>query len=395
MVIVSLEQGCRTALKTAPWSGTRSCRSRLLSALGPSNNSTPPKMLKWVVVLVIPDCFRGIDNEIIWLLDSLWCSVPSCFKSNHVGALLKCQQQQNLVIYKPQFLPKCLKNECCDGDTDGFMSPLCTQTKKLKLELQKAASIPVSQISSNSGSQLREIFDKIDKLLSGKLVTSGGKSVSTSQHPQGLEFVSYKLAEKFVVGPLPLGLDYVMSCWKSIYFCLFGVGSKCRHAKQGFLDTIILAVISPECVLNPPPTRLKPLETRRGGGGFTPRGRFSDRRRGLWRLGAAPSSGRAHLGSPAQEMSVRNSTLPSDEGRNIRGGISEVRGRELRHFVVQGNRLLMRFSDLVFAASGFWVTVWTTRGLKVRTVSWRGCPEWSVCTLPSFNSGGPTAPSRR
>ncbi|XP_041642391.1 nucleoporin GLE1 [Cheilinus undulatus] len=72
------------------------------------------------------------------------------------------------------------------------------QTKKLKLELQKAATIPVSQISSNSGSQLREIFDKIDKLLSGRPVISGGKSVSTSQHPQGLDFVCYKLAEKFV-----------------------------------------------------------------------------------------------------------------------------------------------------------------------------------------------------
>ncbi|XP_030000247.1 mRNA export factor GLE1 isoform X2 [Sphaeramia orbicularis] len=72
------------------------------------------------------------------------------------------------------------------------------QTKKLKLELQKAATIPVSQISSNSGSQLREIFDKVDKLLSGRAVVSGGRSVSTSQHPQALEFVSYKLAEKFV-----------------------------------------------------------------------------------------------------------------------------------------------------------------------------------------------------
>uniref|UniRef100_A0A8C4EXG3 mRNA export factor GLE1 n=1 Tax=Dicentrarchus labrax TaxID=13489 RepID=A0A8C4EXG3_DICLA len=82
--------------------------------------------------------------------------------------------------------------------TDGFISPFWTQTKKLKLELQKAASIPVSQISSNSGSQLQEIFDKIDKLLSGRPVVSGGKSVSTSQHPQGLDFVSYKLAEKFV-----------------------------------------------------------------------------------------------------------------------------------------------------------------------------------------------------
>ncbi|XP_036434767.1 nucleoporin GLE1 [Colossoma macropomum] len=72
------------------------------------------------------------------------------------------------------------------------------QTKKLKMELQKAATIPVSQISSISGSQLKEIFDKIDKLLSGRQIVSSGKSVSTSQHPHGLEFVSYKLAEKFV-----------------------------------------------------------------------------------------------------------------------------------------------------------------------------------------------------
>uniref|UniRef100_A0AAQ5WYX2 mRNA export factor GLE1 n=1 Tax=Amphiprion ocellaris TaxID=80972 RepID=A0AAQ5WYX2_AMPOC len=72
------------------------------------------------------------------------------------------------------------------------------QEDKLKLELQKAATIPVSQIASNSGSQLREIFDKIDKLLSGRPVVSGGKSVSTSMHPQGLDFVGYKLAEKFV-----------------------------------------------------------------------------------------------------------------------------------------------------------------------------------------------------
>ncbi|XP_056274209.1 mRNA export factor GLE1 isoform X2 [Pseudoliparis swirei] len=70
--------------------------------------------------------------------------------------------------------------------------------QKLKLELQKAASIPVSQISSNSGSQLREIFDRIDKLMAGRAVVSGGRSVSISQHPQGLDFVSFKLAEKFV-----------------------------------------------------------------------------------------------------------------------------------------------------------------------------------------------------
>ncbi|XP_020513788.2 mRNA export factor GLE1 [Labrus bergylta] len=86
----------------------------------------------------------------------------------------------------------------CAKSFEQLSAPKDAQTKKLKLELQKAASIPVSQISSNSGSQLREIFDKIDKLVSGRAVVSGGRSVSTSQHPKGLDFVCYKLAEKFV-----------------------------------------------------------------------------------------------------------------------------------------------------------------------------------------------------
>lgn len=86
----------------------------------------------------------------------------------------------------------------CQEALQQLNCPKDAQTKKLKLELQKAASIPVSQISSNSGSQLREIFDKIDKLLSGRGLVSGGRTISTSQHPQGLDFVSYKLAEKFV-----------------------------------------------------------------------------------------------------------------------------------------------------------------------------------------------------
>uniref|UniRef100_A0A671RHL4 mRNA export factor GLE1 n=1 Tax=Sinocyclocheilus anshuiensis TaxID=1608454 RepID=A0A671RHL4_9TELE len=73
-----------------------------------------------------------------------------------------------------------------------------TQTKKLKMELQKAATTPVSQIANISGAPLKEAFEKIDKLLSSRPVTSAGKTVCTSQHPQGLEFVSYKLAEKFV-----------------------------------------------------------------------------------------------------------------------------------------------------------------------------------------------------
>ncbi|NXT85443.1 GLE1 protein, partial [Zapornia atra] len=49
-----------------------------------------------------------------------------------------------------------------------------------------------------AGSQLRQIYDKIDNLLSGKPVQSAGRTVSVTQHPEGLQFVYYKLAEKFV-----------------------------------------------------------------------------------------------------------------------------------------------------------------------------------------------------
>jgi hypothetical protein len=36
-----------------------------------------------------------------------------------------------------------------------------SQTKKIKLDLQKAASIPLSQISSIASSKLKEVFDEI------------------------------------------------------------------------------------------------------------------------------------------------------------------------------------------------------------------------------------------
>ncbi|NXY73455.1 GLE1 protein, partial [Glareola pratincola] len=72
------------------------------------------------------------------------------------------------------------------------------EVKKIKTDLQKAATIPVSQISTIAGSKLREVFDKINNLLSGKSVMSGGRTVSVTQHPQALDFVYYKLAEKFV-----------------------------------------------------------------------------------------------------------------------------------------------------------------------------------------------------
>ncbi|XP_044540886.1 nucleoporin GLE1-like [Gracilinanus agilis] len=72
------------------------------------------------------------------------------------------------------------------------------QAKRIKMDLQKAATIPVSQISSTAGPQLKEVFDKINNLLLGKAVPCGARAVSLTDHPQALDFVHYKLAEKFV-----------------------------------------------------------------------------------------------------------------------------------------------------------------------------------------------------
>ncbi|KAM6336971.1 mRNA export factor GLE1 isoform 3-T3 [Alca torda] len=76
------------------------------------------------------------------------------------------------------------------------------QKELLKKEQVKAQTPAPAQQSGGKqqkeGSQLREIFDKINNLLSGKSVLSGGRTVSVTQHPQGLDFVYYKLAEKFV-----------------------------------------------------------------------------------------------------------------------------------------------------------------------------------------------------
>eukprot|EP00069_Balaena_mysticetus_P014330 bmy_08614T0 len=89
-------------------------------------------------------------------------------------------------------LNEALQNTVC------LLTALFWQAKKIKMDLQKAATIPVSQISTIAGSKLKEIFDKIHSLLSGKPVQSGGRSVSVTLNPQGLDFVQYKLAEKFV-----------------------------------------------------------------------------------------------------------------------------------------------------------------------------------------------------
>ncbi|XP_061881102.1 mRNA export factor GLE1-like isoform X2 [Entelurus aequoreus] len=86
----------------------------------------------------------------------------------------------------------------CAQSIEQLSSSQDDQMRRVKLDLQRASTIPVSQISFNSGSHLQEIFGKLTKLLSGQAVVHGGQSVSTSQHPQGLDFVCYKMAEKFV-----------------------------------------------------------------------------------------------------------------------------------------------------------------------------------------------------
>ncbi|XP_078406271.1 mRNA export factor GLE1 [Cetorhinus maximus] len=86
----------------------------------------------------------------------------------------------------------------CAASINDLNNSKDSKVKKIKMDLQKTATIPVGQISSIAGSHLREIFDKINNLLLGKQISSGGKLVSISQHPQGQDFVCYKLAEKFV-----------------------------------------------------------------------------------------------------------------------------------------------------------------------------------------------------
>ncbi|XP_061460232.1 mRNA export factor GLE1 isoform X2 [Rhineura floridana] len=90
------------------------------------------------------------------------------------------------------------ESEQCVASFSRLGSSKDSQEKKIKMDLQKAATIPVSQISTRAGSQLKEIFEKINNLLLGKSIHCGGHNVSVTQHPEGLEFAYFKLAEKFV-----------------------------------------------------------------------------------------------------------------------------------------------------------------------------------------------------
>lgn len=146
------------------------------------------------------------------------------------------------------------------------------------------------------GSKLKEIFDKIHSLLSGKPVQSGGRSVSITLNPHGLDFVQYKLAEKFVVR-------------KSV---ARGVGRGWRTTRQHFSRRVHV------------PMSVFP-ETRRGGSGLSSRSSVPHRSRGVWDLGAAPESRGPHSRTSAQEVSVLRSVLPGFQGGHGFGRLSEVK----------------------------------------------------------------------
>ncbi|XP_075841769.1 mRNA export factor GLE1 [Microtus pennsylvanicus] len=129
---------------------------------------------------------------------------------------------------------------------EGLTSSKDSQAKKIKMDLQKAATIPVSQISTIAGSKLKEVFEKIHSLLSGKPVQSGGRSVSVTLSPQGLDFVQYKLAEKFV----KQGEEEVASHHEAAFpIAVVASGIWALHPKVGEL---ILAHLHKKCPYSVP-----------------------------------------------------------------------------------------------------------------------------------------------
>lgn len=120
--------------------------------------------------------------------------------------------------------------------------------------------------------------------------------MSVTLNPQALDFVQYKLAEKFVVRNL------VAKGMGRRGWCL---------AFKAFLK------------LNSPLSVLP--ETRGGGSGLPSRSSIPHRGRGIWDLGAPPQSRGPHLGSPAQEVSLLCSFLSSIQRGNGFGRLSEVK----------------------------------------------------------------------
>uniref|UniRef100_A0A8C5Q9V9 mRNA export factor GLE1 n=1 Tax=Leptobrachium leishanense TaxID=445787 RepID=A0A8C5Q9V9_9ANUR len=76
------------------------------------------------------------------------------------------------------------------------VSDQCLQAFSQLSAAKDSQVCPVSDYVCTS--LLREIFEKLNSFLLGKQMTSSGQKVSVTQHPQGMEFACYRLAEKFV-----------------------------------------------------------------------------------------------------------------------------------------------------------------------------------------------------
>lgn len=73
------------------------------------------------------------------------------------------------------------------------------QFKKLRFDLSRAVNTPINAISPASGRHLRDKLQRLCMLLSGQFVDVTGKRVSTSDHPQGLNYVKACVAKQIVV----------------------------------------------------------------------------------------------------------------------------------------------------------------------------------------------------
>ncbi|XP_065166836.1 mRNA export factor Gle1-like [Atheta coriaria] len=71
--------------------------------------------------------------------------------------------------------------------------------KQFKFDCKKAVNLPVNAISAVSSEHLRDKYNKLYNLLSGKTVQISDSRMNASQHPQGIAFVMDLLAKKFVL----------------------------------------------------------------------------------------------------------------------------------------------------------------------------------------------------
>lgn len=105
----------------------------------------------------------------------------------HLGNLYEYVDQESLQKYinSQQFLENYVKNY------DEFLQS--ASTKKFRFDCQKAINIPVNAISGISERHLRDKYERLHNLLTGK------SSPNVNQHPHGIAFCKNTLAKKIVV----------------------------------------------------------------------------------------------------------------------------------------------------------------------------------------------------